>query len=477
MIYDLLLKGARVVDPHNNMDKITDLAIKSGRIAQVKSEINPAQASKVFDLSGKIIMPGIIDPHVHLSSWIGGSAGYRMMAKVGVITAVDFAGPLEDIINSINVEGVGLNVAVLEAFRPGINLSSNNPSSEEIEKFIQQVLKNGAIGIKILGGHYPLTPEATDKIIEIANNRRAYIAFHVGTTNSKSDLNGFKEAIALAGDKALHIAHINSYCRGLIGNPLDELKEVFSLLEEKDKIVSASYLSPINGTSGKCTGYKPESNVTNNCLRMGQYPPTEEGLYQAIKDGFARVSVNVNKENILLTGIKGAQYWREANTDLTVCFPVNLPQVQFLCATSKDQYGKFLVNALCTDGGGIPRNVTVEKGLLLVKLGAMSLVDFVIKSSLKPAQIFGMINKGHLGEGVDADITVLDLERGKAIMGINKGKIIMIEGLLLGERGRLLTTKEGEKEIKSRGIVYDLLDLRKSLLFRERVKRFYQKIN
>ncbi|GAI02327.1 unnamed protein product, partial [marine sediment metagenome] len=64
MIHDLLLKGARVVDPHNNMDKITDLAIKSGRIAQVKSEINPAQASKVFDLSGKIIMPGIIDPHV-----------------------------------------------------------------------------------------------------------------------------------------------------------------------------------------------------------------------------------------------------------------------------------------------------------------------------------------------------------------------------------------------------------------------------
>jgi len=56
-------------------------------------------------------------------------------------------------------------------------------------------------------------------------------------------------------------------------------------------------------------------------------------------------------------------------------------------------------------------------------------------------------------------------------MGINKGKIIMIEGLLLGERGRLLTTKEGEEEIKSRGIEYDLLDLKKSLLFRERIKR------
>lgn len=471
----MLFKGARLVDPRNNIDKITDLAIKSGRIAQVKSEINPAQTSKVFDLSGKIIMPGIIDPHVHLSSWIGGSAGYRMMAKVGVITAVDFAGPLEDIINSINEEGAGLNVAVLEAFRPEINLSSNNPSSGEIEKFIQQVLKQGAIGVKILGGHYPLMPEPTAKIIEVANKKRAYVAYHVGTTATQSDLSGFKEAINLVGDKGVHIAHINSYCRGLTGEPLDELKEVFSLLEEKNNIVSASYLSPINGTSGKCVKGKPESNVTNNCLRMGQYPPTEGGLYQAIKDNFAQVSVNLNKENILLTGLKGAEYWTEAGTDLTVCFPVNLPQVQFLCATSKDRHGKFLVDALCTDGGGIPRNVTVEKGLLLIKLGAMSLMDFVIKSSLRPAQMFAMINKGHLGEGADADITVLDLEKGKAVMGINKGKIIMIEGLVLGEQGRLLITKEGEKEIKSRGIEYDLLDLKESLLFKSKNKKVLPK--
>ncbi|MEA3313278.1 MAG: amidohydrolase family protein, partial [Caldisericota bacterium] len=453
----MLFKRARLVDPKNKINKITDLAIKSGRIEKVKSEIDSNKASKVFNLSGKVVVPGIIDPHVHLSNWIGGSAGYRMMAKVGVITAVDFAGPLKDIINSINEEGAGLNIAVLEAFRLGINLPSNNPSFEEIEKFVQRAVNQGAIGVKILGGHYPLTPEATAKIIEIANKEKTYVAYHIGTTATRSDLNGFKEAIDLVGDKGVHIAHINSYCRGLTGEPLDELKEVFSLLEEKNNIVSASYLSSINGTSGKCIKGKPESSITNNCLRMGQYPPTELGLCQAIKNGFAQVSINVNKENILLTGLKGVKYWQEADTDITICFPVNLPQIQFLCATSKDKYGKFLVNALCTDGGGIPRNVTIEKGLLLVKFGAMSLEEFVIKSSLMPAQMFGMINKGHLGEGADADITVLDLEEGKAIIGINKGKIIMVEGVVIGEKGRILTTKHGEKNIRKVNTDYELI--------------------
>ncbi|GAJ15432.1 unnamed protein product, partial [marine sediment metagenome] len=196
-MYDMLFKGARLVDPKNRINKITDIAVKTGKIAKVSEEINTNCTSKVFNLSGKVVVPGIIDPHVHLSNWIGGSEGYKMMAKVGVITAVDFAGPIDDIINTINKEGSGLNIAGLNALRPGINLSGNNPSYEEIEKFIDNSLKKGSIGIKIMGGHYPLSPEATAKTIKIANKKRVYTAFHVGTTKTGSNLNGFKEAISL----------------------------------------------------------------------------------------------------------------------------------------------------------------------------------------------------------------------------------------------------------------------------------------
>ena len=444
----MLFKEARLVDPQNKINKITDIAVKSGKIVEINEAIDTNDASKVFNLSGKVVVPGIIDPHVHLSNWIGGSEGYRMMAKVGVITAVDFAGPIDDIINTINKEGSGLNIAGLDALRPGMNLSSDNPSSKEIEEFINHSLNQGAIGIKIIGGHYPLTPEATAKAIEIANRKRVYVAFHVGTTKTGSNFNGFKEAISLSEDYSIHFAHINSYCRGLVKEPLDELRDIFSLLQKKNNVVSESYLSLNNGCSGKCANGMPETDVTRNCLKMGGYTLTKEGLYQALIDGFAEVIVNVNRENILLTGKKGAQCWLDADTDVIVSFKVNIPEILFLCATHKDFNNRFLVDAFSTDGGGIPRNVIVEKGLQLIKFGAITWEDFVIKSSLMPSRMFGWLNKGHLAVGADADITVLDPEEGKAIMGINKGKVIMIDGMVIGKKGSILTTAQGERNVK-----------------------------
>jgi len=464
-LYDVLLKGAKLVDPKNKIDKIVDIAIKSGKIAQVNERINTDYASKVFNLSKKVVVPGIIDPHVHLSNWIGGSEGYKMMARVGVITAVDFAGPIDDIIGTINKKGSGLNIAGLDALRPGINLSGNNPSYKEIEQFIDNSLRKGAIGIKIMGGHYPLTPEATAKTIKIANKKRAYVAFHVGTTKTGSNLSGFKEAISISENYSIHFAHINSYCRGLIKEPLEELKEIFSLIQHRNGIVSESYLSCKNGSIGKCTNKIPEDGVTKNCLKMGGYPLTKTGLYQAIIDGFAEVIISVNGENVLLKGIKGAQCWLNANTDTLVSFKVNVPEILFLCAVHKDFSKRFLVDAFCTDGGGIPRNTIVEKGLQLIKFGAITWEDFVIKSSLMPSRMFGWLNKGHLAVGADADITVLDPERGMAVMGINKGKVIMIEGMVIGEKGRILTTERGEKKIKETNIDYEVFNLNDCLLY------------
>ncbi|MEA2022587.1 MAG: amidohydrolase [Candidatus Caldatribacteriota bacterium] len=470
-MYDVLLKEAKLIDPKNKINKIMDIAIKSGKIAQVNERINTDYASKVFNLSKKIVVPGIIDPHVHLSNWIGGSEGYKMMARVGVITAVDFAGPIDDIIGTINKKGSGLNIAGLNALRPGINLSGNNPSYKEIEQFIDNSLKKGAIGIKIMGGHYPLTPRATANVIKIANRKKVYIAFHVGTTENGSNLNGFKEAISLSEDYSIHFAHINSYCRGIIKEPLEELKEIFSLTQNRNGIVSESYLSCKNGSIGKCANGIPEDDITKSCLRMGGYHVTKTGLYQAIIDGFAEVIVSINGENVLIKGIIGAQYWLNANTDTLVSFTANIPEVLFLCAVHKNFSKKFLVDAFCTDGGGIPRNMIVEKGLQLIKFGAITWEDFIIKSSLMPSKMFGWLNKGHLTVGADADITVLDPEKCKAIMGINNGKVIMIEGMVIGEKGRILTTAQGERNVKESNIDYEIFDLNNCLFYKNNNKK------
>ena len=53
----MLFKGARLVDPKNGINKITDVAVRSGKIANVDKEINSNCSLKIFDLSGKVAIP------------------------------------------------------------------------------------------------------------------------------------------------------------------------------------------------------------------------------------------------------------------------------------------------------------------------------------------------------------------------------------------------------------------------------------
>lgn len=61
----ILLKHGHVVDPSQNLDGIADILIAGETIAQIGENLEVADA-EVIDLSGKIVMPGLIDMHVHL---------------------------------------------------------------------------------------------------------------------------------------------------------------------------------------------------------------------------------------------------------------------------------------------------------------------------------------------------------------------------------------------------------------------------
>ncbi|UMZ73755.1 dihydroorotase [Natranaerofaba carboxydovora] len=444
MIYDLVLKNARIVDYSSQLNDIMDIGIKDNKIIEISRDIITTSKNHI-DLSDKIVIPGIIDVHVHISSLLGGPEGHKMMAKSGVTTAIDFAGPLESVIHSLYNKGSGLNIGCLESLRPGYNLSSDADKSQ-VKEVIDDTLKQGAMGIKIMGGHYPLSKETTKYIFEYCNEKKVIIAFHAGTLSSRSDLRGFREAVELAGDYRVYIPHVNSYCRGMTKEPLDELKELLQELSSNDNIISGSYLAKINATSGYCTNGEPLSKVTQNCLKIGGYDLTKKGLEKAITDGFAMVNAIKNDEKILLKGENGVQYWLDNKTDTTVSFPVNLMDVAYLCATSKDKNDEFIVDMISTDGGGIPRNVSLHQALLLVKFGAFSILDMANKMSYKPAKVFGFENKGFIKEGADADLTVIDYDKNNAYMTIAGGNIIMIDGTVIGEKGTLYTTDFCDKE-------------------------------
>ena len=63
--YDLVLKGGHVIDPLNDFDSVSDVAIRGDRIAEIDSDIDADQAKQVIDVSGLYVTPGLVDIHTH----------------------------------------------------------------------------------------------------------------------------------------------------------------------------------------------------------------------------------------------------------------------------------------------------------------------------------------------------------------------------------------------------------------------------
>lgn len=64
--FDLLLAGGRVIDPRNGIDATCDVGIRDGLIAAVDPSIDPRRAAEIRDVSGLLVVPGLIDLHTHI---------------------------------------------------------------------------------------------------------------------------------------------------------------------------------------------------------------------------------------------------------------------------------------------------------------------------------------------------------------------------------------------------------------------------
>lgn len=459
----LMVRGGRLVDPRNGQDGVADLVFEDGRVAEVGAGLSAPKGAQVVDASGLVVMPGLVDSHTHVSGDY--APGHAMMARAGVTTALNLSGEVGSVIEGIKAVGAGLTIASLDSPTPGRELPGESPDSAEIGRVLDRSLENGAIGVKVLGGHYPYTPEATAAIFRAARERTAYAAFHVGSTATGSDLRGLREAAELAEGGPLHVAHVNSYCRGMVLDAVDEAREAVDLLVQNPMLRSESYLARLNGTSARCVDGVPASGTARNCLIMGGYEVTEGGLEKAMLDGYCFVVDARADENALLTGEEARDLYREMGTNVSISFPVNDPTSQFILATARRPDGTFAVDALSTDGGGIPRNVTVDHGLAIVALGGLSLRTFVQKASLAPARMLGLDRKGHLGVGADADCTLVDLATRTVKATIAGGVPIALDGVAVGSGGTLVTTARGERTVRQSGLPFEVVDLARSGLY------------
>ena len=90
-MFDLVLKGGRVVDPSAGLDGLNDVAVQDGKIARIAPAIAPGEATRVVEVGGKLILPGLIDLHAHVFEGISRTGVNPDLGGVysGVTTLVD----------------------------------------------------------------------------------------------------------------------------------------------------------------------------------------------------------------------------------------------------------------------------------------------------------------------------------------------------------------------------------------------------
>ena len=91
---DIVLRGWRVIDPRTGREGVADIGIMGTTIAAIEPALQDARA--VIDVTGKIVIAGMIDTHGHVYESVTGKFGLNadmVGVQSGVTTVVDQGGP------------------------------------------------------------------------------------------------------------------------------------------------------------------------------------------------------------------------------------------------------------------------------------------------------------------------------------------------------------------------------------------------
>ena len=107
---NILIKNGHVIDPANKVDEKLDILVSDGKIAKLgKPGSISANGAQVIDAAGKLVVPGLIDMHVHLRE-----PGFEYKETIATGTAAAKAGGFTSVCCMPNTNPVNDNRSVTE---------------------------------------------------------------------------------------------------------------------------------------------------------------------------------------------------------------------------------------------------------------------------------------------------------------------------------------------------------------------------
>lgn len=104
----ILIRGGHVIDP-GRVNGMADVLIEGGKIAAVGRNVSAPRAAAVIDATGRLVLPGLVDLHVHLRE-----PGFEYKETIETGTAAAVAGGFTSVCCMPNTDPVNDNQSVTE---------------------------------------------------------------------------------------------------------------------------------------------------------------------------------------------------------------------------------------------------------------------------------------------------------------------------------------------------------------------------
>ena len=423
----LLIKNGRVINPAAKFDAVADVLVEDGKIAQVGENLT-AEDAEVYDATGKVVTPGLVDLHVHFrepgqeakEDFLSGSEAAAAGGFTTVCTmpntkpVVDTAAMVRSL-KERAAEVAKVHVQIIGAVTKG-------QKGQELAE-LGDMLQAGAVAFSD-DGHFDPTAKVLlsaydylhtfDKVIINHDEEPSLVEEGVMNEGHRSAMLGLKgrptvaEDIAVARDVLLaeyadarvHVAHISS------ARAVDIVRQA-----KKRGVRVTAEVTPQHLTmTDECVNLFDTSTKINPPLRTQR---DCDALLAGLKDG--TIDAIVTDHSPHAQEEKDREY---------IYAPSGFPGLE----TS--------LGVMLTD---------------LCQTGKLDLPTIITKMTYEPAQALGLA-AGTLNTGAAADITVIDPEltwtvdekkfytrgshspfvgrqlKGRAVLTVVDGRIVMRDG-------------------------------------------------
>ena len=438
MPVDLVLKNAKML-LHGKIVE-AGLAVNDSKIVKIAEEPNLPHASKTIDVGGLLVLPGVIDIHVHLrdqelsykEDFFTGTAA---AANGGVTLVADMPNNKPVTMNTqtlrermnVAAEKTVVNVALYSAF----------PAKKEE---IRSIIQTGAKAFKFfmsqkIGGVNPDDDEAVTEVFKEASQLTVPIAVHA---EDRKLVSSMTEKLKKEGNNDL-----DDFAKAHSPDAeLKAIKRVIGIVRKTKAKIHFCHVSTAKGIkailSAKQSGLQVTCEVTPHHLLL-----TSSSL-KALK--------GIALTNPPLRGKKDVQgLWSAVeNGAVDVLASDHAPH------TFEE---KSAASVWDIAPGIIGLETFLPLMLTQVAKGRLTLSRLVQMTSKRPAEILGVTNRGQLKEGCFADLTVVDLKRrwkidaskfyskakfspfdgwkvtGKPVKTFVNGRLVMDKGEILAKPG------------------------------------------